>query len=188
MPPSEEGIGLDLTYFEEGLTEHYAAGSRLEPTGIREIRSRMHNWSNWGVSLCHETRSRPPPTTAIFIALSSMFYASTESKRNKSSNSSIQFNSNSAWYTFSLVYFNLPERVKTTRSYNLKFRLPFDSGRSWYLIRPVRVMNCYRKITTAKQFTFALALGIKNPARNRDSIIPPVSPEMLYASCKEIKR
>lgn len=29
---------------------------------------------------------------------------------------------------------------------------------------------------------FALALGIKNPARNRDSIIPPVSPEMLYAS------
>lgn len=32
-PPSEEEIGLDLTYVEEGLTEHYAAGSRLEPTG-----------------------------------------------------------------------------------------------------------------------------------------------------------
>ena len=155
-------VGFDIRW---GRTDRTLCVSRLEPTGIREIRSRMHNWSNWGVSLCHETRPRPPPTTAIFIALSSMFYASTESKRNKSSNSSIQFNSYSAWWTFSLVSFNLPERVQTTRSNRLKFRLPFDSGRSWYLKKPVRVMNCYRKNNNSQTIYLCIGPWNKKPCQ-----------------------
>ena len=94
-----------------------------------------------------------------------LYYASTESKRNKSSNSSIQFNSYSAWCTFSLVYFNLPERVKTTRSNRLKFRLPFDSGRSWYLIKPVRVMNCYRKNNNSQTIYLCIGPWNKKPCQ-----------------------